>query len=401
MTDNRKLQLDDLLSGLKSEGEVVSSDADFTLHHSKAKEKLKKFQLSNPFFYILKLVQSAVLSEATKIEVECSPHQVSLSHDGALPSSGELQELLNFVFQVDHEVGRHTRSLKRLASAVNTAVSAHARELSIECHGNEEAYSQTWSASGAEFRELTPGKFRGLRFLLKRKPGDVVSSIRHVGGTRIVDLVQGTRNSMQKEEAALRDRAVFCSTPIFLDGEQLNRTSFGAPRYPEYEGNKEKKVPFFCWVNNRDHYVGRAGHNRYHVIQAYIKAQEGQQSSLLAPERSNSFLVSEIHPHNAGEACSMMIGLELARKYPSRVNFIAEGVFIQQEQYAKIPRGLFALVSADHLRTDLSGFQLTKSDNYLTCMEAFADVASGLIQEARHRNSEIPFEAVSGRFARF
>lgn len=393
LSQDRVLQLDDLLSGLQSEGRMVSSDTGFTVHHSKAKEKLKTFQLSNPSFYILKLVQAAVLANATEIEVSLAPHQVTLSHDGDLPQPIELKELLNYIFLSDKETDRHVRSLKRLASAVNTAVSAHARELSLECHGENESYQQVWSADGTEFRELKPSMFRGMRFLLKRKPGDVASSLRHVGCTRLVDLVQGNRNSVQKEEAALWDRAVFCSIPILLNGERLTRNAFGAPRYPDYDGNKKGKVPFFHWIKNRSHYLGRNCHTRYHLIQAYLQAEAGVRVSLRAPEVSHSFLVSHDHPHERDQLCSIIHGLEANQRFLSRVNFISEGVLIEQEARKGLPGGLFSLVSADHLRTDLSGFQLIKDKDYKRCLDSLHRSCKELVRELRSRRNEIDFRA--------
>jgi len=383
MSEDRQLQIQDLLSNMRAEGEVVTSAGDFTVHHSKAEEKLKKFQLSNPFFYVLKLVQSAVLSGATSVDIECQAHQVSLKHDGEPPYPAELKELLNHLFLARDERAPRPRSLQRLASAVNTAVAAHARELTIRCVDGNGSYEQSWKASGTKFRELEPSKKPGVTFLLRRKGEDVASSLRHVGDTRLIDLVKGHRSSIQKEEAALWDRCIFAPIPIRVNGERISRTSFGTPRYPNYNGKRTGKVPFLHWLGNRDHYQGRLCHRRYHLIQAYHRAQDSESVHLQAFDQAHSFLISESHPHQRELPCAMILGLESGRNLPNRVNFLQEGVLIEQEVLDLPVQGLFALVSAHRLNTDLSGFKLSRGESYQQLLEEIERAVGEMVAEHR------------------
>ena len=58
--------VDDLISDLRNEGEVVS-EGRFTLDRDKAREKMRQFQLADPRAYVLELVQAAVLKGAAEI----------------------------------------------------------------------------------------------------------------------------------------------------------------------------------------------------------------------------------------------------------------------------------------------------------------------------------------------
>ncbi len=321
MAEERNLKLHDLLASMSGEGEVVSESGDFTIHVSKAEDKLKEFQPTNPFFYILKLVQSAVLAGATQIDVQCQAHQVSLEHDGLPPKANQLQDLLNYLFLAAEEQNSpELSSLNRLASSVNTAVAAHARELLIACSREGESYQQTWTADGTEFTTLDPTDTQqGTRFLLKRKSEDVTCALRHVGDTRLLDLVKGHRNAIQKEEAALWDRCIFSPIPIRVNGQRVDRTEFGTPRYPGYRGRLDNRVPFLFWFKNPDLYNGRACHQRFHVIQAYYPSKSPE-IGLRAPEAAHSFLISLDHPHRAGESCSVILGLESHELLPNRIN---------------------------------------------------------------------------------
>ena len=391
MSEDRQLQLQDLLSNMRSEGEVVTSAGDFTIHHSKAEAKLKKFQLSNPFFYVLKLVQSAVLSGATSVDIECQAHQVSLKHDGEPPYPAELKELLNHLFLTQEERAPRPRSLQRLASAVNTAVAAHARQLTIRCDDGNASYEQSWRASGTEFRELKQSKGPGVTFVLKRKADDVASSLRHVGDTRLIDLVKGHRSSIQKEEAALWDRCIFAPIPVRVNGERISRTCFGTPRYPDYNGKRSGKVPFRHWLENRDHYRGRLCHKRYHLIQAYHRAQDTETVHLRAFEQAHSFLISQSHPHQKDLPCAMILGLESGRNLPNRVNFLQEGVLIEQEVLDLPVQGLFALLSAHQLKTDLSGFKLSRGESYDQLLEEIKRAVGEMVAEHRKLSEQATF----------
>jgi len=388
VSEERELGLEDLLSGLAGEGQVISTGGDFTIHVSKAQEKLKKFQLPNPYFYILKLVQSAVLAGAKKIEVSCLPHQITFKHDGEPPAAHELRELLSFLLYSEQQMSG-SRSLVRLAAAVNTAVACHARRLTVECCDGEERYQQDWSSSGSEFKELSGGTERGVRFTLKRKADDMASSLRHVGDTRLVDLVSGNRNAIQKEEAALRDRAIFCPVPIFLDGERISRTAFGVPRFPNCGKNLRSSVPFFHWYRNKEHYVDRRCHKRFHLIQAYYPAEPNGPPNLVAPPRANSFLISEEHPHRPGQPCSLILGWEANRSLPNRTNFIKEGVLINQKSDNFKVSGMFCLVCVQHLETDLTGFQLRGGEEYSRVLNSVGLAIQELREEHDRRAHEL------------
>jgi hypothetical protein len=388
----RNLNLEDLLSGMREEGEVISSGADFTLHISKAKGKLKKFQLSNPNFYVLKLVQSAVLAGATKVEMESQAHQLSLKHNGRAPSPDQLQDLMQFLFLKEEESKPEHKAIKRLASGVNTAVAAHARELIVECHQEDESYRQSWTSEGSQFADLeSRGKAQGVHFLLKRKASDVATSLRHVGDTRLLDMAKGNRNSIQKEEAALWDRCIYAPIEILVNGERVDRQEFGTPRYHGYTKGSKKRVPFLYWMTGTSQYRDRACHKRFHLIQAFYESVDPI-VGLRCPDVSHSFLTSRKHPHEPGKPCSLVLGIEASKELPGRVNYIREGVLIEQEINVIDIRGLVALINVSSLSTDLSGFNLIRNDRHRDVLTSLRASVEGLTREYNARTSEVPFK---------
>ena len=85
-------QLDDLLGELASEGTRAASGS-FGIDAERAREKMQKFQLANPYAYVLELVQAAHLLGASKIDIEVDADELWMTFDGEPFSPAELGEI--------------------------------------------------------------------------------------------------------------------------------------------------------------------------------------------------------------------------------------------------------------------------------------------------------------------
>ncbi|MGE0487898.1 MAG: hypothetical protein AB7S38_01655 [Vulcanimicrobiota bacterium] len=93
----------------------------FTLDPKKAREKMKKFQLTDPHRYVLMLAASAVVGQTEFIRCHNDADDLILEYDGQAPSRSELENLFASLFAGDEESREHLR-LRLLAIGLNAAL---------------------------------------------------------------------------------------------------------------------------------------------------------------------------------------------------------------------------------------------------------------------------------------
>ncbi|MFP4497658.1 MAG: hypothetical protein ACLFQV_05555, partial [Vulcanimicrobiota bacterium] len=81
-----------IIEELKKEA-VFDSKGHFTLDKSKAREKMKKYQLIDPHYYVLELIQSAVASNADFIDVYIDADDFIMTFNGEYFSQQDLNDL--------------------------------------------------------------------------------------------------------------------------------------------------------------------------------------------------------------------------------------------------------------------------------------------------------------------
>ena len=90
----------------------------FRLDWTKALDKVKRFQLTDPHRYVLEVVQGAVAGDATHVEVTTDADDVILSWDATPVEAADLEQLFDYLFAQDDALTPH----KQLALAVNSAL---------------------------------------------------------------------------------------------------------------------------------------------------------------------------------------------------------------------------------------------------------------------------------------
>ena len=92
--DHSNLGLNTVLAELKRTGQTESSGV-FTITPEKALEKLRRFALPEPRLYVLNLLASAVIGEATRFDVRLESSKAVFEDDGSPIDAGQFKGLWN------------------------------------------------------------------------------------------------------------------------------------------------------------------------------------------------------------------------------------------------------------------------------------------------------------------
>ncbi len=127
-----------LLKELIYEGAVEERSASFSLAMEKAKEKLKRFQLPDPRFYILQLIQAFIASGADRIEGTLKEEMVgatlTLRFNGPGYTRFELETLYDFLFSSGRD--RSQDRTRELALGVVSCQALNPKEIRLYSNGS-------------------------------------------------------------------------------------------------------------------------------------------------------------------------------------------------------------------------------------------------------------------------
>ncbi|MBI3929763.1 MAG: hypothetical protein HY319_29755 [Armatimonadetes bacterium] len=190
-----------LIERLLARGRVVS-EGEFTLDSTKAREKMRRYQLPDPHAYVLELVQCAVLREATRIEFRIDTDDMRMRFDGPPFTQVELETAEATMLESGEDA---LQSIRQLGLGLSAAMALRPRFIRVE--------------SGATRLELRPGR------------PDRLTQIAPVAGTRIhvrdrlrarhvVEALQSLFGH-SSEGHFLRQRARYCPVPLLLNGRRL------------------------------------------------------------------------------------------------------------------------------------------------------------------------------------
>lgn len=114
----------DFLDSLKSEG-ALATRGQFQLDQGKAREKMEKFQLVNPYLYVLELIQGAQLLGASQIDVFVDADEMRMTFDGDGLSAEEMTDIYSAAFSRDPDdriqAKRHFAIALTAIGAINAA----------------------------------------------------------------------------------------------------------------------------------------------------------------------------------------------------------------------------------------------------------------------------------------
>lgn len=225
--DNVSSELAAVLDRLRGEGEL-SSEGVFTVDLTKALPKLEKFQLPEPHFGLLKVIQSAVVSNATRINTSFSSGAIRIEHNGIAPHPSELREILSYLMSPDFPT--HQRALRDLAIGVNTTLSRGGSWVEVSVKDGQEWVSQRWTKRDESEQLQKSHSDRSdmtTRFAMRRTVSQVASRAWSLAKKDIFDLMEKNRDVMDEDSRAVFDRCRHAPVEITIEGKPIPESSFG------------------------------------------------------------------------------------------------------------------------------------------------------------------------------
>ena len=387
--------MEQLLAELQTDGRLDSSGV-FTLDFVKASDKLREFQLAEPHLYILKLIQSAVASEATAVSIVTSGTTLQLSYDGLSIAPEQLEGLVNCLLD-PLKVGAE-RQLVHLAVGLNSCLGCGVDQIIVE----------SWKDGQGAALVLTDQL---------QQTGRVVGKSRR-SGTRLFLRKRGLplQQMFRPELEALAQRAVYCPIPITVNLSRITHGRFGRPALPPFlrpfqpalrVANRvgrifndaimrtnqpntmgreaEPVMPWWVLIWNVDDYVFGQCHRHHHLFE---RRHEGAGLGLAASTASLR------EPPESVRKCSRVLALQADLQANALLTFVGDGVILCQVEEDLRCNGAVALVTAEGLSTDLSQFGIITNGAYRDRRQElkreFQEITAGLVARLHHDSLAIP-----------
>ena len=203
----QKRSLDHLLADSRAGAEKVE-EGNFRLDWTRALDKVKRFQLTDPHRYVLELAQCAIAGGATRIDVETDADDVIISYDAPIHSRQELGHLFDYLFAQD----RSLTAAKQLALAINSALALEPGFIVIESGDGE---------SGQRLR-LTSHTDVALEAIEPGEPAGVPKGTRvHVRDRMTWKILIEFFKSRTAEAKHLAEGCSLAPIPVYLDGQDV------------------------------------------------------------------------------------------------------------------------------------------------------------------------------------
>ena len=380
------LKLGDLLGELRSEGEVDSSGA-FTMDLKHATEKLQRFQLTNPHHYVLKLIQFAVASGSTQVDVRSNNERVHVRMEGFSFSARELANL--FYYLLEASPTHENRALRSLASAVNTAIGMKASNIALESWDGTTGVRHLWSQEGPTQTKLRGGRpgVPHLEFVLYRNLSDRVQGWWNTANRDVFDLFLGRRSAMDREHAAVYDRCKLSPIPITLNGRPLPQTSFGAPCYPGWRPGLRATAPWYRTLADSNYVNGV--HKEHHLVELWVACDERHKDTTLrAPQDTFSSVPILFKPT---EPFWLALAIPATLDVTTRVNIIEDGVLTDRKHPTGLGTpGVQAVVCGSLFAKDLGSFKVIENELWLDFLQTLREYADELRGELRECANALP-----------
>ncbi|GMU57900.1 MAG: hypothetical protein AMXMBFR33_70460 [Candidatus Xenobia bacterium] len=315
--------MDDLLNTLRSEGELDSSGR-FELDWTRAREKLRMWQLTDRYSYILKWVQSAVAAGARMCRTSFRPDQACLIHDGEPFLPDQLKSFWSCLL----DGGEFKAAWKVLAIGVNTALGFDKAAVEIESAGPGGGALVRFRGGTMSFSPLVPRPDAATKLTLRRR----------LGWTSVL------LGRASPEVELLRERARWAPLTLYVDSEVI-KADFGVPY--------STGLPFLPWK------LVRYGCSGGESIQVGRRSLAWQRRLRSAPGRGKFRLgrvTGQLDPASHDRSpYQEAAGLYVDPALPGSILWLRHGVVASR---TALERGVAGevLLACDDLATDLSGF---------------------------------------------
>ena len=339
-------ELEGFLSAQRGEGEL-DSDGEFTMSLEKARQKLRKFQLGNPAFYLLKIFQSAVRACADKIEIKLSGRTVRLWFQTEEP----VYDIARILAALDTVLGCQDQGLRHLVIGINSSLAVEPEHV---LWGEWGPHPRALKITDAGVETVQPpkppcpnfgGSARvGYMFEIKRK-GSLLSQ------------------SFAAEKQALESRCCYAPATVLLNGHELTN------RWDSAHGSAELRAlsrPFFL---TERFVLDPEGQIEQSAVD--LRGYENEGDLWLRHNRKKaSFCLQFLDPQGWAEPeregplrCRAAFAVPLALTGESRIYVVKDGVVLnpvklayRKDRFAHL--GAVALFQGDDVEVDMSEFSV-------------------------------------------
>ncbi|MCA9794427.1 MAG: hypothetical protein KC910_21615 [Candidatus Eremiobacteraeota bacterium] len=360
--------LEQLLDSLKRQGGTHHSSGQFMVDLQKAREKLRQFQLSEPCFYLLKLVQALIRAGAEAIDIRLDRLAVDVT--SSLPEESPFLQAPKVVSALSCADGE-SPALRHLSVALNAAWAMNP----------EKIVWAGWSAGQGYGLEITPDDLalvelaRCPEWATGRRQRWVRFAMR-----RPSTLTNLARNLASEHEQVL-SRCSYSAVPIYLNEDRL-QGSWPRPRPHRWHRGL---TPSF--------YLGQ----RFELDSESSLALASPEIGHLTPEDGAYYqchsvsgtadtqfptfctqLTGPRQPLGMPLTCHQAMAVSLALEGPAQLQFVIDGVTMDPIQLDLGVPGLICLAEAGGLRTDLSEFAIIRDEAFDRRLEALRVSAQSL-----------------------
>lgn len=213
------LTIEAVLEDLQRQGWQESSGK-FTIDPNKALPQLQKFRLPDPYSYVLKFLQAAVVGGASAFHLQSSTRRVRVQMPGLqVPSEG-----LHNIFSQLLDETRLVRnaSLEHLAVGLHGALGTRASEIAVNYWDGEQGVQLVWTVSGQEFSRWD---YQGppLCFIeLTRVREDVWKEVwEKLSSRHVQDMLWGGEHGWDREQRIVREGGDVAPLEVTINGRLL------------------------------------------------------------------------------------------------------------------------------------------------------------------------------------
>ena len=362
-------EISDLLESLANVGEL-DSKGEFTVSLREAGRKLGLLQLPEPRAYILKLVQWAVRSHSSHIEVEVRGETIKVWHNGETP---DFRQLL----RADSLLSA-TGAMGHLGIGLNSLLTLEPRSVRLECEG---AFLKLHPE--LEYGVMEPPlRDRGTSLVLEGVSRRFFERSRLVAETarrywdvipRMFSVVPDALGFIQPERALVRQRCLKANVPIYLNGRcvlcPINSKSVEGTNFVRTDsGAANQRVRFLL--------AEEAKPGAIPCPPAPLGIQKtdwlfvepgGEECRTLSPRD-----ISDWPRLNAMEFEGKAALPGYANYYkhpmgkPGTISWLMDGVIVEE---TPLSAPVYVVADATDLKTDLGQFALVKDEQYKARLE--------------------------------
>ena len=191
---------------------------EFTIDRVRAREKLSRYQLADPYAYVLELVQSAFLRGARTIRFEFDSDDMILSFDGEPYSETDLSHLEMAI--LEDADSRAARSRRQLAIGLLAAEALNPKLIIVDSQGGYRL-----AVRQGESERLNPSS--------RTPPGTVIQVRERWRPKLLLKFWQNLREK-GREQLLIREHCCSAAKPIFIGDDLVSQRPHGAPNGLRY-----------------------------------------------------------------------------------------------------------------------------------------------------------------------